>query len=60
LTTVGGAVVHDPEDAAGVAVGPLGHHLLDEAIKRGDAGPGLTAAEQFGVVDIFGETSCCR
>jgi len=54
LTTVGGAVVHDPKDAAGVAVGRLGHHLLDEAINRGDARLGLTAAEEFGVVDIPG------
>src|SRR3990167_11242275 len=37
LSTMGGAVVHDPEHAAGVAVGGLSHHLSDKATEGFDA-----------------------
>jgi hypothetical protein len=33
-STMGGTVVDDPEDAAGVVVRGTRHYLLDQAIKR--------------------------
>lgn len=54
LATVRGAIVDNPKDATGVAVGHLAHHLRDEAIKRLDARLGLAAAEEFGAVDVPG------
>ena len=45
LAAVGGAVVDDPEDAAGGGVGLLGHHLPDEPFEGGDPSFGLGAAE---------------
>ena len=49
---MGGAIVHDPEDALSRAVGFLTHHLGDQPIKGSDAVFGFTTAEEFGVVDI--------
>ena len=51
---VRGAVVHDPEDAAGVPIGRLGHDLGDESLEGRDPGRGLAAAEELGAVDIEG------
>ena len=36
---VGGAVIDDPKDATGIAVGGLAHDLIDESAKGRDAGP---------------------
>ena len=47
-----GAVVHDPEHAAGVAVRWLSHDLGDEAIEGHAASLFLTAAEELCVVDV--------
>ena len=49
---MGGAVVDDPEDAAGVIIRRSGHDLFDEPIKRCNAIWGFTAAEDSGVVYI--------
>ena len=49
---VRGAIVHDPEDAARVAVRVLVHHVRDRPVEGGDAGTGLVAAEERGAVDI--------
>jgi len=51
-STMGGTVVDDPEDAAGVVVRRAGHDLLDQAIKRRDAVFGLAAAEDSGVMYV--------
>ena len=42
---IGGAFVDEPEDAPCLATGLL-HSLADQAIKGGDAGLALAAAEQ--------------
>ena len=47
-----GAIVHDPEDPASLVVGRLVHDVVDESLKRRDAGLALTAAKHFGAVDI--------
>lgn len=52
LPPVGGAVVENPKDTLGTAIGRLGHHLFDESIKTGDAIARLAAAEQFCTVHI--------
>ena len=49
---MGGAIVHDPEDAARMTVRVLVHHLRDKAVERCDAGVGLAAAEESGAVDV--------
>ncbi len=54
LPAVGGAVVHDPEHPLGARVGFGAHDLGDEVHERGDAGPGVGAAEYSGVVDVVG------
>src|SRR5713101_4117736 len=51
---VGRAVVHDPENASGRAVGPPPHHLRDQPSKGGDACLELTAAEDLGPPDVPG------
>ena len=47
-----GAVVHDPEHTAGVAVRWLGHDLGDETVEGHDTSGFLTAAEELRAVDI--------
>jgi len=54
LTPMGGAVIEDPKDTLGAAIGCLGHHLFDESIKTGNAIAGLAAAEQFCTMHIDG------
>jgi hypothetical protein len=54
VTGVRAAVVDDPEDAPRRRVGLCGHHLLDKAAERLDAGLGLDAVKQARVVDIPG------
>ncbi len=51
-TAVSGTVVDNPEDTASIVVRRSGHHLLDQAVKRGDAVLDLAAAKDPGVVDI--------
>src|SRR5678816_1791468 len=46
------AIVHDPEDATGVVIRRPGHHLLDEPVKGYDSILRLTAAKDFGSVDV--------
>jgi len=41
------AVVHDPEDALGGVVGCLAHDLIDQSLKRLDAGRWFAAAKQL-------------
>ena len=48
------AVVDDPEDAACVAIGKLGHHLGDQPSEGLDTGRFLAAAEDLGTVHIKG------
>src|SRR5262245_20326918 len=36
-SAMGGAVVHDPEDAPSVMIGRSSHNLIDEAIKGSDS-----------------------
>jgi hypothetical protein len=43
-----GAVIHDPDRAPCVAVGPLSHDLGDEASERIDAGGLFAMAEEDG------------
>jgi hypothetical protein len=43
-TTVGRAVVHDPEDAPRVAIRKCRHHLRDESVERIDTRRRLAAA----------------
>src|SRR5713101_354626 len=47
LAAVRGAVVHDPEDVASIAVGRDGHDLRDEAVEGLDAGGFLATAEDL-------------
>ncbi len=46
------AIVHDPEDAAGVVIRRSCHHLLDEPVKGCDSILGLAAAKDSGSVDV--------
>ena len=47
LAAVRGAVVHDPEDVARIAVGRSGHDLRDQAVEGLDAGGLLATAEDL-------------
>jgi len=47
-----GAIIHNPEYAAGITVGWLSHDLGDEPSERSDAGGWLAPAEDFGAVYI--------
>jgi hypothetical protein len=49
-----GAIVHDPEDPAGLVVGWLVHNVADQSLERRDAGLAFTAAKHFGAMDIEG------
>jgi len=52
LTTMSGAVIHNPKDALGGFVGFLTHDLSEEALGWGNAAFLLTAAEELSVVDV--------
>src|SRR5215208_3098221 len=52
--SVGGTIVHHPEDPTGRGVGFLLHHLLDEAAKRLDADLRLATSEEPGAMDVPG------
>lgn len=54
LAAMRGAVVNDPEDAAGVAVRGLVHDLCDQAIKWVDAGGFLAPAKELRSVNVEG------
>ena len=51
---MGGTIVDDPEHAAGLGIGRLGHHPVDQAIKGHDAALRLAVAEKLGPMDIQG------
>ncbi len=52
LPPVGGAVVHDPEDAAGGPVRLLTHDLSDEAVGGSNSIFLFAAAEDLGAMDV--------
>ena len=52
LAPMSGAVVHDPEHAAGGLVGFLAHDFAHEACHRRNAVLRFTTAKDLGVVDI--------
>lgn len=52
LSPVGGAVVHNPEDAMSRLVRLLAHDLSDEAVGGSDSIFRFAAAEEFGAMDI--------
>src|SRR5215204_2284628 len=52
LAAMRGAVVDDPEHAAGRPVRLLAHDLRDQAFEGSDAGFSLASAEQLGVADV--------
>lgn len=52
--SVGGTVVHDPEDTASGLVGFLRHHFADEAIHRSNSIFQFAAAEYLCAMDIPG------
>src|SRR5271169_5576413 len=52
--TVRGAVVHDPEDAAGGGVGWLAHHVGHQLLEWHDAGGLLATAEELETVNVHG------
>jgi len=54
LATMSGAVVHNPEDPASGRVGLLVHDFTDEALYRSHPVLDLTAAEDFGAVNVPG------
>ena len=51
---VGGAVVDDPEHAAGRGVGFACHHVVDQGHERVDAGLGGDGSDHVGAVDVVG------
>src|ERR1035441_4201271 len=48
-TTMGGAIIHNPEDPVRLPIGLLFHDLLDQPTKRFDAGSGFATAKHLGV-----------
>ena len=48
LAAMGGAVVHDPENAPCGFIGLLAHYFLNQAIDRGDTAFCFATAEHFG------------
>ena len=51
---VAGAVVNDPKDPMGLAVGILTHDLLDQAVEGDNGAAGFATAVDLGLVDIPG------
>lgn len=52
FAAMGGAVIHDPEHPARIAVRRLGHDLGDKAVERLNAGGRLASSEDLGPVHI--------
>jgi len=52
LSPVGGAVVHNPEDAMSRLVRLLAHDLSEEAVRWGNSIFRFAAAEEFGAMDV--------
>ena len=52
LAAMSGAIVDDPEHAAGRPIRLLAHDLCDQAFEGDDAGFSLAAAKQLGPVDV--------
>jgi hypothetical protein len=52
---MGGAVVDDPEHAGRGAVGLHRHHLIDQAVERGDTGLGLAASPWHATANVPGD-----
>src|ERR1017187_2736145 len=48
-TTMGGAIIHNPEDPVRLPIGLLFHDLLDQPTKRIDVGSGFATAKHLGV-----------
>src|SRR5512136_177520 len=51
---MGGAIIHNPKDSSCFFVGGLGHYLVHQAAKGGDAGFAFAAAKKFSLVYIEG------
>jgi len=54
LASMGGPIVHDPEDPAGPTIGLARHHFFDQALEGRDSGFGLTATKHLRPVNIPG------
>jgi hypothetical protein len=54
LPAMGGAVIGDPEDTVGRAIGLLLHDQVDQVVEGVDAGGGPTEADHFGPSDVPG------
>src|SRR5262245_61041564 len=54
LTAMRGAVIYDPEDPVGRAIGLCSHELLDQSAKRLDPGLSLAPAHDSSTSDIPG------
>ena len=54
LTTVGGAIVHDPEHASSRPIGFLAHRLVNQPIEWCDAAGGFAPSEDPGTMHIHG------
>ncbi len=52
VSTVRGAVVDNPEDSSGLAIGAASHGLSHQSVEGDDAVLALAAAEELGAVDI--------
>src|ERR1035441_4325197 len=53
-TTMGGAIIHNPEDPVRLPIGLLFHDLLDQPTKRFDAGSGFATAKHLGAPHVPG------
>ena len=49
-----GTIIDDPEHAAGLGIGELVHHPIDQVVKGHNAALRLAVAEELGVMDIQG------
>ena len=49
-----GTIIDDPEHAAGLGIGGLVHHPIDQMVKGDNAALRLAVAEEFGAMDIQG------
>jgi hypothetical protein len=54
LTTMRRAIIYDPKHPLGMTIRRLLHHLIDQAAKRCDPGPGLAAANDHAPPDLPG------
>ena len=59
-TTMGRAVIHDPEDSPSLGIGWLGHYVLHKPIEGRNAGLRLAPAKEFDPVDVKGRKICPR